>query len=297
MLLGLDISIWQDDNSTPQRVNFRQSLAGGAKFVFIKASQGTWTDQDFIWNWQSAKVAGIPAGAYHYLDWRYNHLEQARFFAGLLKHESGSLSPVLDYEMRSNAPSRSTAVRMGKEFVQEVEYQLGCCVMVYTSPGFWAERGGSESFWRERPLWVAHYGVKTPQVPKPWETWLFWQFTAKGPGAAYGAESESIDLNYFNGDAARFAGLFGAAAPPTPETPTLPVSQADGASRIIFQVIDEVYIREGPSTRANIVGQLQPGESVPALEIVGDDAWLKHERGYSAINYRGKQYMRFEPQK
>ncbi len=291
MLLGIDISIWQDDNSTPQRVDFRRSLAAGVKFVFIKASQGSWADQDFIWNWQSVQESGMPAGAYHYFDWRYDHLAQARFFAGLLKHESGPLYPVLDYEMRSSAPARSQAARMGKEFVQEAEYLLGRGLMVYTSPGFWSEHGSSDSFWGERPLWVAHYGVRQPKIPAPWEDWLFWQFTAKGPGLQYGAESKSLDLNYFNGDAARFAGLFGTPTPPTPVAPTLPVAQA---GEIVMCVVgdDPLNIRVSPNTLADIVGSIPPDETVRGVEIVGQDAWLKHARGYSAISYRNRPYLK-----
>jgi GH25 family lysozyme M1 (1,4-beta-N-acetylmuramidase) len=35
---GIDVSRWQDDNNTPQQIDFRKAYAAGARFVFIKAS-------------------------------------------------------------------------------------------------------------------------------------------------------------------------------------------------------------------------------------------------------------------
>jgi len=62
--IGIDISAWQDDNSTPQQIDWSKAKSAGAQFAFIKASQGTFTDQDFAYNWQAAKAAGVLRGAY-----------------------------------------------------------------------------------------------------------------------------------------------------------------------------------------------------------------------------------------
>ncbi len=46
--------------------------------------------------------------------------------------------------------------------------------------------------------------MSKPKELEPWKsagkTWTFWQYTQNGDGLAYGAESKSIDLNWFNGD-------------------------------------------------------------------------------------------------
>ena len=57
--LGIDVSFWQDNNTTPQQVNWRKAKAAGAVFAFIKASQAAYTDEDFEYNWKEAKAAGI----------------------------------------------------------------------------------------------------------------------------------------------------------------------------------------------------------------------------------------------
>ena len=75
--LGIDVSRWQDNNSTAQKMDFAKAHAAGARFVFIKASQQLWTDEDIFYNWKSAKAAGLLRGAYHFLTWDKPGRDQA----------------------------------------------------------------------------------------------------------------------------------------------------------------------------------------------------------------------------
>ena len=50
MIEGIDVSVWQDDNSTPQKMDFSKAKAAGARFVFIKACERGFIDPDFIYN-------------------------------------------------------------------------------------------------------------------------------------------------------------------------------------------------------------------------------------------------------
>jgi len=218
MIPGIDVSHWQDDKSTAQKMNFTKSKAAGAKFVFIKVSERGGMDQDFFYNWKTAKVAGIPRGGYHFLRWDISGLLQARIFCELLKDDPGELPPVADFE----AP-----VRDGKypsnallaQFLETVESILGKKPMIYTSPGFWSSYGKNkttgrfDASWSYYPLWVAHYtSAAAPMVPEPWKTstdWLFWQYSPVGDGLKFGAESKGIDLNWFNGDQAALDSLAG----------------------------------------------------------------------------------------
>ncbi len=204
MLLGIDISLWQDDNSTPQKVDFNKAKAAGANFAFIKASERYAIDPDFVDNWKNAKKAGMPRGAYHFLRWDVSGLYQAQFFSSLLEDDIGELPPVADFE----APPKdgkypSNALLF--QFLQEVEKELGVRPIIYTSPGFWNSYGRDKNTgkfddkWLMYDLWIAHYGVTQPIVPKPWMGWTFWQFSSNGDGLKFGAESKSIDLDYFNG--------------------------------------------------------------------------------------------------
>ncbi len=103
----------------------------------------------------------------------------------------------------------TNAITKADEFCSEVEQLSGKPCGLYTAPGFWKQYGSQDPKWARRPLWVANWGVTTPVVPAPWKTWTYWQFTNKGNGPLYGAESLDLDMDWFNGDEAalyRYAG-------------------------------------------------------------------------------------------
>jgi len=231
MIPGIDVSHWQNDKSTPQRMNFEKAKAAGAKFVFIKVSERGGMDEDFKLNWQNAKLAGIPRGGYHFLRWDISGLLQARIFCELLKDDPGELPPVADFEAPvkdGKYPSNSLLA----QFLEAVESILGKKPMIYTSPGFWNSYGKNkntgrfDASWAYYPLWIAHYtSAAAPMEIEPWKThalnnsegskpWLFWQYTPVGDGLKFGAESKGIDLNWFNGTQADLDALAGT-KPPT----------------------------------------------------------------------------------
>ncbi|MCJ7518584.1 MAG: hypothetical protein MUO42_02800, partial [Anaerolineaceae bacterium] len=69
MVQGIDVSHWQNDKSTPQKMDFTKAVKMGAKFVFIKVSERGGIDSDFVYNWKAAKDAGLLRGGYHFLRW------------------------------------------------------------------------------------------------------------------------------------------------------------------------------------------------------------------------------------
>lgn len=191
-VIGLDISKWQG------AWDAHKARAAGAHFVFIKSSQATFTDPRFVENWQRARDAGILRGAYHYLDYTRPAAQQAKYFYDLLKDDIGELPLVVDFEHRTD-----DNVNLPKTYLRQfVDYLLSqdTVPMIYTAPSFWATYGDSSTYWYQFPLWIAHYTLASaPIVPPPWLDWKFWQFTHKGPGALFGSESASIDVNRFNG--------------------------------------------------------------------------------------------------
>jgi len=210
---GIDISHWQDDKSTPQKMDFSKAVEQGAKYVFIKVSERGGIDRDFEYNWAAAKAAGLMRGGYHFLRWDLSGLVQARIFTTVMSDDPGELPPVADFE----APKRDgkyPSNSLLEQFLVETETRTGRVPMIYTSPGYWNVHGRNkvtkliDQKWKYYPLWVAHYfekyveGVTKPMTVYPWgkDNWLFWQYSANGDGLAYGAESKSIDLNWFNGN-------------------------------------------------------------------------------------------------
>lgn len=199
-VLGIDVSFWQDDNKTVNyKVDFRKAAAAGARFVFVKVSQRNYADEDFRDYWKAAKEAGLLRGGYHFLTWDYNPKEQARVFWSLIKDDPGELPPVCDFEWWGNTPQN--ALVFLDQFVTVLEGLANKPPAIYTNYYFWKDYGSRDERWRRYPLWLAYYGPPSGlRVPPPWMDWTFWQFTSKGDGQRFGAESKNIDLNYFNGN-------------------------------------------------------------------------------------------------
>lgn len=218
--LGLDVSGWQDDNSTPQKMDFLKAKTAvpPAEFVGIKASQACRADEDFLYNWKDAKDHGILRMAYHFMDWTKPAVDQADFFAGMIYKDPGEIYACLDYECRTGAPSAGTARLECKAFLERLYNNLDkkYYPIIYTGNNYWSIYGSADAYWERYPLWISHPYVSTPTFPKPWTTWLFWQWSWVGDGRKYGAESIGMDMDYFNGDSVKLHKMFGLTPPPQP---------------------------------------------------------------------------------
>jgi GH25 family lysozyme M1 (1,4-beta-N-acetylmuramidase) len=95
---GPDVSFYQDNDATPQQIDFETMKAAGASFVIVRAGQRNYTDPDFAHNWQAAKQAGLPRGTYWLFDSRADPKEQARLWWELIKDDIGELPHFLDLE-------------------------------------------------------------------------------------------------------------------------------------------------------------------------------------------------------
>ena len=206
---GCDISFWQDQDETPQKVDFRKMKAGGASFVFIRAGQNKWRDPDFADFWGAAKGI-IPRGAYFYLDSRASMKDQARVLADALFMDPGELPYAIDFEqVASKKAGINTQLTIShfndfygwmQEFLPMYKKQPIC----YTGYYFWRDFGSSNALYSHFPLWIARYKAAEPLVPAPWTKASFWQWTDGGPGKELGVESNAIDLNYFMGTREEF---------------------------------------------------------------------------------------------
>jgi GH25 family lysozyme M1 (1,4-beta-N-acetylmuramidase) len=211
MILGTDISHWEDNPLTPQKINFVKMKAAGAWFCIFKATQALYTDSVFKSSWADCKGL-MPRGAYHYLDWTKPGLEQAKYFCNAIAADPPELPPVVDYECRTNIPPDANGQLWN--FVSYVEAVTKRAPIIYTGPDYWKNYGSGNVGWKKFPLWIANYQVTKPYVPAPWTDWTFWQFTDRGQGNIYGAEALGIDLNYYNGTIEQLQALCNISTPP-----------------------------------------------------------------------------------
>ena len=288
--LGIDVSVWNDENSTPQMCDFAIAKKAGASFVFIKASQ-IYVDSDFLLNWKNALSAGIYRGAYHFLDWRVSEIDQAKLFAALLGTDPGELPPVLDLEMDPtpyNLTFQIVQVRV-RNFLSTVEKMIGKIPMIYCGYYYWNAWMGKDLSWSRYPLWLAWYNEESViRTPYPWSHWTFWQYTSSGDGPKYGCESKALDMNWFNGTLEELKKFAGASLPmPQPTVcqccgQTLPpvIPPATNLYKVTALALN---IRSGPGTNYPILGTLPIGTLVTVLE--SDGGWAKFVKGWLSYSY------------
>jgi lysozyme len=200
MILGIDVSHWDGI------VNFQKAIDAGVKFVIIKAMDGKVETRYFRDNYAGARNAGLIVGAYQWLypSSKISAGGQAREFINLLKGYPVDIVPVIDFEWTNwgGAPANPTESDLNGYCVPfEAEY--GTKPMIYTSAGYWNQYGNvMNQAWKEYPLWVANYGVSYPMIPRPWDRFNFWQFSASGDAQLYGIDpnvKRAVDLDYWNG--------------------------------------------------------------------------------------------------
>jgi GH25 family lysozyme M1 (1,4-beta-N-acetylmuramidase) len=180
------------------RVDWRRVAASGQTFAFCKATEGTTvTDPQFAANWAGIRIVGMTRGAYHYARPGNPAAADASHFLGVLRSAGGTREGdllALDLEDAGGRPP-ATLLTWAREWVGQVGRATGRPVLLYTSPAFWRERvGDPPSF--PTPLWIAHFGVPAPDVPRAWRAWSFWQYgeTGRVPGIA-----GDCDVDRFNG--------------------------------------------------------------------------------------------------
>ncbi len=119
-----------------------------------------------------------------------------------------------------------------------------------------------------------------PTLPSGQTSWDIWQNTAYFwvPGC-----NEIADGNWFNGplDAARaWFGNYRQGTPPPQDHRTFFRSHFEG-----------LHIRQNPTNLSKEVGHLTRGEMVELEDVGGKDAWVKHARGWSAVECDEYRYM------
>jgi lysozyme len=183
---GIDVSSYQG------RIDWKEVSRNHVKFAFIKATEGvTMRDSRFQRNWNAARQAGIYRGAYHYFQPTYDGARQANLFTRTVPLAPGDLPPVLDVE---HAEFHDIAVmrRNVAVWLRLVERHYGVRPILYSNYSFYKRylAGHFDKY----PLWLAHYEVDQPRLPR--EKWIIWQHSDESyiPGIR-----GAVDFNVFQG--------------------------------------------------------------------------------------------------
>lgn len=193
---GMDVSSHQGD------VDWRSSWDKGARFAYVKATEGThYRNPKFTQQYNGSYNIGMIRGAYHFaLPDRSDGVAQANFFVdngGGWSPDGRTLPPALDMEYN---PYGEVCYKMDqgamtawvKAFSETVFARTKRHPAIYTSTSWWNKCvGGSVKFGDHNPLWIAHYNSKLGPLPLGFDFHTIWQWQAAGlfPG----------DQNLFNG--------------------------------------------------------------------------------------------------
>ncbi|MCA3588555.1 MAG: glycoside hydrolase family 25 protein [Methylocystis sp.] len=199
---GIDISRWQGD------IDWRAVRSAGTRFAFIKATEGgDHIDPRFVQNWNGARAAGIPTGAYHFVYWCRPAHEQAHWFVQHIPQANDDLAlpPILDVEWNGHSRtcpkkvSREVAIEKMKLMLRELEQHTGKRPIIYTDIPFHKDVIEGTTEFEGYPFWIRSTAAR-PEERYANRRWEFWQFTTTGrvPGirgdvdrnAFYGSEEE-----------------------------------------------------------------------------------------------------------
>jgi lysozyme len=197
---GIDVSKYQGD------IDWQAVADSGVSFAYIKATEGgDRADPKFRQNWEGARAAGIPRGAYHFVYWCRPWQEEMSWFERNAPAEANSLPPVLDVEATPESATckktlypEETIANM-RAMLGEMERHYGKRPIIYTTVDFYESilSGGGLS---DYPIWVRstkHH----PSVRYGERKWHFWQYQSDGtvPGIR-----TAVDRNAFHGSASEW---------------------------------------------------------------------------------------------
>lgn len=190
---GIDVARYQEN------VDFQAARSAGIHFVFMKATEGKdYIDPNFRVNWERARDAGMPRGAYHFMTWCSLASEQAAWFVQNVPSDPSSLPPVLDLEWNNYSscktkPNRADALEKIRLMLEAMERHTGKLPIIYTDMNF--HRDVLEGEYFPNTFWLRSTAAEPHERYKN-RPWTFWQYTQTG--VVRGVRGE-VDRNVFYG--------------------------------------------------------------------------------------------------
>jgi GH25 family lysozyme M1 (1,4-beta-N-acetylmuramidase) len=196
---GMDVSSFQGN------VNWPAARAAGARFAYIKATEGVnYTNPYFAQQYNGSYHAGIIRGSYHFaLPDRSSGATQADYFVnhgGGWSKDGKTFPGALDIEYNPYGQvcygkSASSMVSWLHDFANRYKARTGRDVVIYTTTNWWSMCTGNNSGFSANPLWIANYSSSPYPLPHGWSFYTIWQNADHGPFPG--------DHDLFNGDFSR----------------------------------------------------------------------------------------------
>jgi lysozyme len=184
---GIDISHYND-------IYNWKLLSKGIAFTFIKASEGSRTDDNkFNQHWEMAGKMKLTRGAYHFFSPQIPAEKQFEFFKSKVKLKAGDLPPVLDVE------KANTNMNEVNKWLELAEKHYGVKPIVYSDYVYFMTfmKGKVDDY----PLWLV-FNYKYKVIPHFYNyDCVFLQYNQAGKVNGINGD---VDLDVFLGDRKEF---------------------------------------------------------------------------------------------
>ena len=198
VIKGTDISKWQGN------VDFVKMKQEGITFVIIRTGYGETQDKMFNIYINNALRAGISVGVYWfiYATNKTDIIKNAHKFHQVIQTYKDKITCGVwaDWEYDSDKKAGFLTMKQRSEMVGEfckIMIGYGYDTGIYANMDYIQNKFTSELV-AAYPLWYARYGKKIGSAGykgKDGHPYI-WQYSSKGIGGLYGAQSKYIDLDY-----------------------------------------------------------------------------------------------------
>lgn len=174
MYEGIDVSKWQGN------IDWNKVKTAGVQFAVLRAGFGRFSgqqDETFEQNYQNAKAAGLPVGAYHYsyAKTAQQAREEAAYCLSLIKGKSFEFPICYDVEDDSQKDlSKDEISDIVTAFCETLE-NAGYYVAVYMNLS-WLNTKVREDIFQKYDIWLAHWTNETDFA----RSFGLWQYTSGG---------------------------------------------------------------------------------------------------------------------
>ncbi|WP_067140373.1 GH25 family lysozyme [Oceanivirga salmonicida] len=166
---GIDISHHQI------RINW-QKVDKNYKFVLIKATEGKdFSDKDFLYNWNKARLNGFAVGAYHFFSMTSSGKDQAKYYISKVPRIKNSFPPIIDVELSSKY-EKEKVIKELVDFIKIVEKHYKKKVIIYTD--YKSYTNYIKNNLVDNYLWFRDIR-KTPYIEEN-DRWIIWQYSNRG---------------------------------------------------------------------------------------------------------------------
>jgi GH25 family lysozyme M1 (1,4-beta-N-acetylmuramidase) len=184
-LPGMDVSSHQGN------VNWSSAWANGARFAYVKATEGTYyTNPYFAQQYNGSYNVGMIRGAYHFArPDTTSGATQANYFVdhgGGWSRDGKTLPGALDIEYN---PYGSTCYGLSQSamrtwissFINQYRARTSRYAVIYTTTNWWNTCIGNYNAWSSTsPLWIARYSSTVGTLPPGYSVYSFWQWASSG---------------------------------------------------------------------------------------------------------------------